>query len=224
MKQTSASVPLVTLISGRGSNMRSIVEAVAAQRIRGHVAAVISNRPDAQGLSYARGQGIATDTVDHRLYPDRTAFEKDLAAAIDRYRPGLIVLAGFMRILTPAFVERYQGRMLNIHPSLLPLYPGLHTHQRALDAGDASHGVSVHFVTAELDGGPVVAQCQVPILANDTAETLADRVLSEEHRLYPEVVGWFCAGRLHFGADGVRFDGTPLSLPIQRSYQSIPPN
>ncbi len=223
MSQTRAPVSIVTLISGRGSNMRSIVESVAAQRIRGQVAAVISNCPQAQGLNYARGQGIATDVVDHTLYPDRTAFEKDLTVAIDRHRPGLIVLAGFMRILTPAFVHRYLGRMLNIHPSLLPRYPGLSTHQRVLDAGDDTHGVSVHFVTPELDGGPVIAQCRIPVLKNDTAETLADRVLSEEHRLYPEVVGWFCEGRLQFGAGGIRFDDLPLSAPIQRSYQSTDP-
>ncbi len=220
---SQAPVSVVTLISGRGSNMRSIVEAMAGQRIRGRVAAVISNRPNAQGLHYAREQGIPTDVIDHRLYPDRTAFEKDLSVAIDRHRPGLIVLAGFMRILTPAFVDQYLGRMLNIHPSLLPRYPGLSTHQRALDAGDNTHGVSVHFVTAELDGGPVIAQCRVPVLANDTAETLADRVLSEEHRLYPEVVGWFCEGRLQFGTGGIRFDDAPLSAPIQRSYQSTIP-
>jgi phosphoribosylglycinamide formyltransferase 1 len=183
---------IVILISGGGSNMAAIVR--SAQRegwqknLDAQVAAVISNRADAGGLAFAREQHIATDVVDHKRHPTREAFDAELAAAIDRHQPALVVLAGFMRILTPAFVQRYQGRLLNIHPSLLPAFPGLHTHQRAIDAGCQVAGSTVHQVTSELDHGPILAQAVVPILPDDTAETLATRVLTQEHLIYPRAI------------------------------------
>jgi phosphoribosylglycinamide formyltransferase 1 len=187
---------ITILISGRGSNMAALIDAVLEGRIAGAVTHVISNRPDAAGLDFARRHGIATSVVDHRAFASREAFDAALAETIDSGEPDLIVLAGFMRILGRAFVERYQGRMLNIHPSLLPAYPGTDTHARALADGAARHGCTVHFVTAEVDGGPIAAQAEVSVLPGDDAETLAARVLEQEHRLLPEVVGWFCAGRI----------------------------
>jgi phosphoribosylglycinamide formyltransferase 1 len=183
---------IVILISGGGSNMAAIVR--SAQRegwqksLDAQVAAVISNRADAGGLAFAREQRIATDVVDHKRHPTREAFDAELAAAIDRQQPALVVLAGFMRILTPAFVQRYQGRLLNIHPSLLPAFPGLHTHQRAIDAGCKVAGATVHQVTSELDHGPILAQAVVPVLPDDTAQTLAARVLTQEHLIYPRAI------------------------------------
>jgi phosphoribosylglycinamide formyltransferase 1 len=183
---------IVILISGGGSNMAAIVR--CAQRDGWHnsrdaeVAAVISNRADAGGLVFARERRIDTACVDHKRHGTREAFDAELAGAIDRYQPSLVVLAGFMRILTPAFVERYQGRLLNIHPSLLPAFPGLHTHQRAIDAGCKVAGATVHQVTSELDHGPILAQAVVPILPQDTAETLAARVLTQEHLIYPRAI------------------------------------
>jgi phosphoribosylglycinamide formyltransferase-1 len=194
---------LVILISGRGSNM----EAILAMRPRVPVAAVISNEPAAAGLAVARSEGIATRVVNHRDYADRSAFDRGLAEAIDSYAPDLVVLAGFMRILTDAFVERYYGRLLNIHPSLLPAFPGLHTHRRALEAGCRLHGCTVHFVTAQLDHGPIVIQAAVPVLPSDTEDTLAARVLEQEHRVYPQAVRWFCDGQLVLTAERtVRLD------------------
>lgn len=187
---------ITILISGRGSNMAAVVDATINGRIAGAVTHVISNRPDAAGLEYARRHGIATSVVDHRAFASREAFDAALAEAIDAGEPDLIVLAGFMRILGRAFVERYQGRMLNIHPSLLPAYPGTDTHARALRERATRHGCTVHFVTPEVDGGPIVAQAVVDVLADDDATTLAARVLEQEHRLLPQVVGWFCAGRI----------------------------
>ena len=187
---------ITILISGRGSNMAALIDAALGGRIAGAITHVISNRPDAAGLDYARRHGIATRVVDHRAFVSREAFDAALAEAIDSGEPDLIVLAGFMRILGRAFVERYQGRMLNIHPSLLPAYPGTDTHARALADRAARHGCTVHFVTPEVDGGPIVAQAEVDVLPDDDAATLAARVLEQEHRLLPEVVGWFCAGRI----------------------------
>ena len=189
---------IVILISGRGSNMAALL----AARLPLVVAAVISNRPEAEGLALAAAQGVATEAVDHRRYPTREAFDDALAAAIDRHQPQLVVLAGFMRIFTPAFVQRYRGRLINIHPSLLPAFQGLHTHRRALDAGARIHGCTVHFVTEELDHGPIVAQAAVPVLPEDTEETLAARVLRSEHRIYPEVLRWWAEGRLKLQEDG----------------------
>lgn len=188
---------IVILISGRGSNMESLVRA----NLPASLACVISNNPAAAGIGIAREAGIATAVVDHRSYPDRRAFDADLAVEIDRHRPDLILLAGFMRVLSDDFVERYRGRMLNIHPSLLPAFPGLDTHRRALQAGVRIHGCTVHFVTPTLDHGPIVIQAAVPVLAGDTAETLAARVLREEHRVYPQAARWFCEGRLSLGPD-----------------------
>jgi phosphoribosylglycinamide formyltransferase-1 len=186
---------IVILISGGGSNMAAIVRAAQRDNWRkalgAGVKAVISNRGDAGGLAIAREHGIAAEVVDHKPFASREAFDTALAAAIDRHAPTLVVLAGFMRILTPAFVERYRGRLLNIHPSLLPAFPGLHTHQRALDAGCRFHGATVHQVTAELDHGPILEQAVVPILPHDTAATLAARVLTQEHCIYPKAVAQF---------------------------------
>ncbi|KVW76810.1 phosphoribosylglycinamide formyltransferase [Burkholderia cepacia] len=187
---------LVILISGRGSNMEAIVRACAQERWPAEIAAVIANRPDAAGLAFAASHGVATAVVDHRSFDGRDSFDAALTAEIDRFAPDLVVLAGFMRILTPAFVRRYEGRLLNIHPSLLPSFKGIHTHQQALDAGVALHGASVHFVIPELDSGAIVAQGAVPVRAGDDAAALAQRVLAVEHVLYPRAVRWFIEGRL----------------------------
>lgn len=187
---------IVILISGRGSNMEAIVRAAQAEQWPARIAAVISNRADAPGLAFAEQQGIATRVVANKDFPSRAQFDEALQACIDAFAPDLLVLAGFMRILTPAFVEHYAGRMLNIHPSLLPLFPGLATHEQALAAGMTEHGATVHFVTAELDHGPVVAQASVPVLPGDTPATLAQRVLQQEHLLYPRAVRSFIDGRL----------------------------
>lgn len=184
---------LVILISGRGSNMEAIIR---AQIPGAEVSAVIANRPDAEGLAFAVDQGIVTQVVDHKAYPSREAFDAALADAIDAHRPDLVVLAGFMRVLTDAFVTRYAGRLFNIHPSLLPSFPGLHTHRKALEAGVRVHGATVHFVTPTLDCGPVVIQATVPVLPGDDEAALARRVLEQEHRIYPQAVRWFVDGRL----------------------------
>ncbi len=187
---------IVILISGRGSNMEAIVRACAAGSWPARIAAVISNRQDAAGLQFAEAQGIATSVVDHRQYPDRNSFDAALAEAIDAHEPDLVVLAGFMRILTTGFVDRYAGRLLNIHPSLLPCFPGLQTHKQALDAGVKLHGATVHFVTPELDHGPIVIQAALDVLPVDTPESLAARLLDCEHVIYPRAVQWFVEGRL----------------------------
>jgi len=192
---------MVVLISGRGSNMQALVEAGLP------VAAVISNRADAAGLSYAAGRGIATAVVPHRDYATREAFDAALAQTIDGFHPDLVALAGFMRILTTAFVTRYQGRLLNIHPSLLPAFPGLDTHARALAAGVKLHGCTVHFVTAALDHGPIVIQAAVPVHARDDEAQLAARVLAEEHRIYPQAARWFLDGELVIESGVVRVKG-----------------
>ena len=189
---------IVILISGRGSNMEALLEAGLPAR----VAAVISNSPQAKGLAAAQKRGIETAVVDHRAFPDRAAFDGALAAEIDRHRPDLVVLAGFMRILTEPFIERYRGRLINIHPSLLPEFPGLDTHRRALAAGAKTHGCTVHFVTPVVDGGPIIAQAAVAVEHDDTEERLAARVLAEEHRVYPRVVREFLEGRIRLAADG----------------------
>ena len=192
---------IVILISGRGSNMRAMIEAGLP------VAAVISNRADAAGLAYAADRGIATAIVPHRDYATREAFDAALAQAIDGFCPDLVALAGFMRILSDGFVLRYQGRMLNIHPSLLPAFPGLDTHSRALAAGVKLHGCTVHFVTAELDHGPIVIQAAVPVLPRDDDDALAARVLAQEHRIYPQAARWFLEGKLVIESGVVRVQG-----------------
>ncbi len=186
---------IVILISGSGSNMAAIVRAAEqgrwVERLNARVAAVMSNRADAEGLRFAKDQGIATVVLSHKSFASREAFDQALVSEIDLFSPALVVLAGFMRILTPAFVAHYEGRLLNIHPSLLPAFPGLHTHQRAIDAGCQFAGATVHQVTAELDHGPVLAQAVVPVLPDDSAQTLADRVLTQEHQIYPRAVAEF---------------------------------
>ena len=200
---------IVILISGRGSNMEAIVRA----RIPGaDIVAVIANRPDATGLAFAVDHGIVTQVVDHKAYPSREAFDAALADAIDAHRPDLVVLAGFMRVLTDAFVLRYAGRLLNIHPSLLPSFPGLHTHRKALEAGVRVHGATVHFVTPTLDCGPVVIQAAVPVLPGDDEAALAARVLEQEHRIYPQAVRWFVEGRLSLADGRVLVRDEPAAL------------
>ncbi|WP_109482458.1 phosphoribosylglycinamide formyltransferase [Paraburkholderia sp. C35] len=213
---------LVILISGRGSNMEAIVRACAAEGWQARVAAVIANRPDAAGLEFAASQGIATAVVDHRQFNDRESFDAALAREIDGFAPDLVVLAGFMRVLTDAFVNHYAGRMINVHPSLLPSFPGLKTHQQALDAGVRLHGASVHFVTPTLDHGPIVLQSAVPVLPGDDAAALAARVLDTEHVIYPRAVRWFVEGRI--AVDGLRVTVTPpepqwLFLDTQHASQ-----
>ncbi|MEX1081803.1 MAG: phosphoribosylglycinamide formyltransferase [Halofilum sp. (in: g-proteobacteria)] len=210
----SAPLPVVALVSGRGTNLQALLDEAGAGRLPVEFRAVISNRPDALGLERATAAGIQTEVVDHRAFTERADFDAALAASIDAHTPALIVLAGFMRIFTDAFVERYRARMLNIHPSLLPDFRGLDTHQRALDAGVARHGATVHFVTPELDGGPPVAQVSVPVHADDDADTLAARVLDREHRLYPLVVRWLAEGRLRFDGHTPYLDGRALTQPL----------
>jgi len=202
---------IVVLISGSGSNLQAIIDAIAGGQINGRIVAVLSNKEDAFGLERARMAGIPGIVISHKDYADRQSFDTAMIRAIDIYSPDLIVLAGFMRILTPEFVRHYQGRMFNIHPSLLPKYKGLHTHQRALEAGDSQHGCTVHFVTEELDGGPLALQAPISILATDTADSLQQRVHRYEHKIYPLAVAWFCADRLTLSVSGsVQLDGTTL--------------
>jgi phosphoribosylglycinamide formyltransferase-1 len=197
---------VVILISGRGSNMRALIEAGVP------VSAVLGNRADAGGLAFAQARGIPTRVVEHRAHATREAFDAALAAEIDRFAPRLVALAGFMRILTPGFVARYRGRLMNIHPSLLPAFPGLDTHRRALAAGVKVHGCTVHFVTEELDHGPIVAQAAVPVLADDDEARLAARVLQQEHVLYPRCAGWFLEERLALADGVVRVRGNDAQL------------
>ena len=212
-------LPLAVLISGRGSNMAAIAKACAEGRIDASIRTVVSDQPDAGGLALARDLGLQTRTVPFRAFPERRDFEHALAEAIDASGAQVVVLAGFMRVLSPEFVDRYLGRMLNIHPSLLPKYRGLHTHRRALEAGDHEHGSSVHFVTAELDGGPVVLQSKVRIRAGDTESTLSARVQATEYIIYPRVIGWLASGRLAW-RDGVPwFDGRPLESPLVEDFR-----
>jgi phosphoribosylglycinamide formyltransferase 1 len=187
---------VVVLISGRGSNLQAVINAVRAGELPIEICAVISNRAQAPGLHNARAAGITTAILDHRDFTDRASFDDALAARIDCHRPNLVVLAGFMRILGAAFIDHYAGRLINIHPSLLPAFPGLHTHERALATGVKQHGATVHFVTHEVDGGPAIIQASVPVLPGDTPQSLAKRVLKEEHRIYPIAIRWFAEGRL----------------------------
>lgn len=194
---TTKPLRLVVLISGSGSNLQALINGQKNGSLPIEIAAVISNRPAVLGLERAQTAAIPTQVLDHKNFSSREAFDAELAAVIDRYDPELVVLAGFMRILSPEFTQHYQGRMLNIHPSLLPKFQGLHTHQRAIDAKETHHGVTVHFVTAELDGGPACIQACVPILPGDDANDLARRVQKQEHLIYPLAVKWFAEGRLH---------------------------
>ncbi len=210
---------LVVLISGSGSNLQAFIDAVAGGSLPAEIAAVVSNKADAYGLERARKADIATEVIDHKQFDSRERFDAALVDTIEPYQPDLIILAGFMRILTPVFVSQYRGRLLNIHPSLLPKYPGLHTHQRALDAGDTEHGVTVHFVTEELDGGPAIIQTRVPVLPNDDADVLAARVLEQEHKIYPLVALWFAEGRLTLEDNGVVLDSVVVQ-PEGFQYES----
>lgn len=207
----------VILISGRGSNMRSIVEAGTGLDVR----AVISNRPDAPGLKWAHDKGLAAQVVDHQQHASREAFDDALAEVIDVHAPDVVLMAGFMRILGAGFIGRYSRRIVNIHPSLLPSFPGLHTHRRALEAGVKIHGATVHFVTAALDSGPVIVQGAVPVLAGDTEEQLAARVLEVEHRIYPQAVRWLVEGRIEFAGDVVQVRGTGVSGDSMFSPRNI---
>jgi len=205
---------LVVLISGSGSNLQAIIDQCANNSINASICRVISNKTDVKGLARAEDAGIATQVIDHTQYADREAFDAALIEVIDQCNPDLVVLAGFMRILTEGFVTHFKGRLINIHPSLLPKYQGLNTHQRAIDAGDSEAGASVHFVTEELDGGPVIAQAKVPVEANDTSEALAKRVLTVEHGIFPAVIGWFADKRLQLDNNQIMFDQKTLSQPI----------
>ena len=207
----SATCDVVVLLSGTGSNLQALIDSTRTGDSPARIAAVISNRSDAYGLQRAREAGIATRTLDHKAFEGREAFDSALVELIDAFNPKLVVLAGFMRILSADFVRHYEGRLLNIHPSLLPKYKGMHTHQRALDAGDSEHGCSVHFVTEELDGGPLVVQAVVPVESDDSAQTLAQRVHTQEHRIYPLAVRWFAEGRLILGKQGALLDGQLLA-------------
>ncbi|WP_039912059.1 phosphoribosylglycinamide formyltransferase [Cellvibrio mixtus] len=207
---------VVVLISGSGSNLQALIDGVDSGDLPIEIAAVISNRPEVMGLTRASKAGIPTLVLDHKNFASREAFDIELMRTIDAYTPGLVVLAGFMRILTPAFTEHYLGRMLNIHPSLLPKFQGLHTHQRAIDAGETHHGVSVHFVTAELDGGPVIVQARVPVLPTDDAGLLAKRVQKQEHVIYPLAVKWFAEGKLKMTNGKTELNGELLA---ENGYQ-----
>ena len=201
---------IVVLLSGRGSNFQSLLNASLTGELSGSIDLVISNRPQAGGLAIANSANIDTALIDHQAYATRDAFDADLAGVIDSVSPDLIVLAGFMRILTQSFVSQFAGRLLNIHPSLLPLYPGLNTHQRALDNGDTHAGDTVHYVTGELDGGPSVIQAKVPIESGDTKDRLADRILQVEHQIYPQAVNWHLSGRLALRNGVLYKDSVPL--------------
>ena len=207
-------MPVVVLISGNGSNLQALIDSSHSDDCPYFIAAVASNQANAYGLLRAERAGIPRHCISHRDYADRDAFDQAMIECIDAYQPGLIVLAGFMRILTTGFVQHYQGRMLNIHPSLLPKYRGLHTHQRAQDAGDKIHGLSIHFVTEELDDGPIVLQATVPVYPDDTVDTLSKRVQLAEHIYYPQVVCWYAECRLSLYNNTVIFDQNPLDAPI----------
>lgn len=209
---------IVILISGRGSNMEALIAARDAGNLPVNIVAVISNRPEAKGLETAAKAGIATHYIDHKAFAGREAFDAALAECIDGFAPDLVVLAGFMRILTEGFVRHYEGRLMNIHPSLLPSFPGLHTHQRALEEGVRIHGCTVHFVTPTLDHGPVIIQAAVPVLDGDDEDSLSARVLRQEHQVYPQAVRWFAEGKLSLEGGRVR-----LSAELDDSAAFISP-
>ena len=215
MSSPAVRAKVVALVSGRGSNLRVVVERARAGELPVEVRAVVSDKEDAGAIAWARAQGIECATLPPRAFPDRERYDAALSALVGGYEPDLVLMAGFMRILGPAFVDRFEGRCLNIHPSLLPKHRGLHTHRQALAAGDREHGASVHFVTRELDGGPVVLQARVPVRDDDDEATLAARVLEQEHRIYPEAVGWFATGRLRCHDGAAWLDGQRLNAPLQ---------
>lgn len=217
----STPMPVVVMISGSGTNLQAILDAADAGTIPVRVDAVLSDVPGAFGLERARQAGVAAECLPAADFSDRESFDRALGRRLEQLAPGLVVLAGFMRILSAPLVRAWAGRMLNIHPSLLPAYRGLHTHRRVLEAGERQHGTSVHFVTEELDGGPLIAQARLDIGPEDTETSLNQRIQTLEHRLYPEVIGWFGAGRLRLVADGVELDGTPLDAPVVRDEAEI---
>ena len=217
MSSTSEALRLAILISGRGSNMATIARECQQHRVNATVNVVISNKPDVAGLTTAQEMGIQTQVVPSSK-TDRETFESALTATLDAHGPDLVILAGFMRVLTEPFVRRYSGRMINIHPSLLPKYTGLHTHQRVLDAGDAEHGATVHFVTPELDGGPLILQSKVPVKAGDSEATLAARVQATEHVIYPRVIAWIADGRLKWNNGRPLLDGKLLTGPVTEDF------
>ena len=215
MPEHKQPLSLVVLISGRGSNLKAILDAIRRGELSAVVRAVVSDQTRAPGLEYALQENIDTLALDAADYPDRGDYDLALQGLIDRFEPGLVVLAGFMRILTPGFVHHYQGRLINIHPSLLPELRGLNTHQRAIDKGIREHGASIHFVTEELDGGPVIVQVRVPVLPDDDADRLAARVLKQEHRLYAQAIRWLAEGRVSLDGEQLLFDQQPLRQPLQ---------
>ncbi len=211
---TESPCKIAVLVSGSGSNLQSIIDHVEQGHINAIIACVISNNPDAYGLERAEKSNIPTHIIDHKNYDSREAFDKELVNILAVYNIQLIILAGFMRVLSATLIDEYQGNILNIHPSLLPKYPGLHTHARTLEAGDSEHGCSVHFVTAELDSGPLIIQAKVKVEESDTAETLAARVLEKEHVIYPLTVKWFCDKRLELNSGKAYLDGSPLTQAV----------
>lgn len=215
---------LVVLISGGGSNLQAIIDAIKTQQLNAEIKAVISNQASAYGLERARKEKIPTHIIDHRQFLSREAFDQAMIQIIDPLSPDLLILAGFMRILSSPFIQHYHQRLINIHPSLLPKYKGLNTHQQALDNHDQFHGASVHYVTDELDSGPVVIQAEVAIVTGDTAETLADRILKEEHKIFPLAIKLHCEGRISFKNDELQFDNKPLAEPLQWKNDGLMPN
>ncbi len=213
-------LPIAILISGRGTNMRVVAERAAGGSLPVDVRVVVSDQPAAEGLKTAAAMNITTRVLEPREFADRPTYDRALVQLIEQYQPKLIVLAGFMRILTPHFIGAFAGRILNVHPSLLPKYRGLHTHRRALEAGETVHGVSVHFVTEELDGGPVVLQAEVPVLPGDSEQTLSARVQQGEHRIYPQAIDWFARGRLLLQDGRAWLDGKPLDAPVREPSQA----
>jgi len=206
---------LVVLVSGAGSNLQAIIDAIKNRQLNAEIKAVISNRASAKGLERAARENIATHVIDHKQYPSRELFDRAMMQIIDSTDPDLVILAGFMRILSNDFIEHYKHRLINIHPSLLPKYKGLNTHQQAIENKDKRHGASVHYVSYELDSGPVVIQAEVPVEATDTAETLAERVLAEEHKIYPLAIKLHIEGRITFDDDHLLFDNRPLAEPLR---------
>ncbi len=209
---------LVVLISGSGSNLQAFIDATKSNQLNADIVGVLSNKAGVLGLERAQNAGIPTEVLNHKAFADRASFDAELAERVASYQPDLVILAGFMRILTPEFVNRFAGHIMNIHPSLLPKYPGLHTHQRAIDAGDRKAGATVHFVTCDLDGGPAIIQAEVPILNGDTADTLASRILIQEHQIYPLAAQWYCEGKLrlqngvpHLNDEALPDTGFPFS-------------
>jgi len=208
-------LPIVILISGYGSNLQAIIDTTRDGELPVEIRGVISNRPDAYGLLRAKKAGIPTKIINHKIYSDRREFDRALQEAIDSYHPSLVILAGFMRILGPDLINHYQDRMMNIHPSLLPAYPGLHTHQRVLDAGEKRHGASVHFVTNELDSGPVIIQGSIAVSPGDNVENLNTRVQKLEHHIYPLAIKWFAERRLEIKENKIMLDNKPLTTPVE---------